>query len=116
MIGTILAVGTVVGTVVPWILDSAEQIENDREAKADYLIRTGAGAAARAPGKVKKVETSLFVEVPPDPALGGAPVLMTPEEAVWWMEASQKPEEHVAEIRGILQQQEKRRQYMQNAA
>lgn len=116
MIGTIIAVGAAVGTVLPGILDSAEEIERRRKALAERAARLTTGLLAREQGEIKEVAAIPFIEVPPDFALGGAPVLMTAKEAVWWMGASQKPEKHVAEIRGILRQQEQRRKYMQEAA
>ena len=109
MFGTIIAVGAAVGIVLPGILDSAEEIERRRKALAERAVRLTTGLLAREQGEIKEVAAIPFIEVPPDFALGGAPVLMTAKEAVWWMGASQKPEEHVAEIRGILQQQEERR-------
>lgn len=109
VIGIIAAVGAAT-TALTWAMDKSLEIEAQDNANQDMAIRALAGAAASRPGKVKEVEVNEFVEVPEgDPAFGGQAVLLTHQEAIWWMEACKSPEDHVPEIRRILAEQDIRR-------
>lgn len=108
VIGIITAVGAAT-TALTWAMDKSLEIEQEDKRNEEMMIRTLAGAAARQNGKTKDIQIDDFVEVPPDPAFGGKPVLLTHKEAVWWMQACQKPDDHIPEIRKILAGQEIRR-------
>jgi hypothetical protein len=109
MFGTILAVGAAVGTVVPWLMETSDQIEEAEKRNTDMALRQLTGQLAKADGPVEDIRTDEFVEVPADPALGGKPVLMTHTEAVWWMSAGARPGAHTKKIRKILRAQALRR-------
>lgn len=109
VIGIITAVGAAT-TALTWAMDKSLEIEQEDEHNKEMMIRALAGAAAsRQNGETKDIQIDDFVEVPPDPAFGGKPVLLTHKEAVWWMQACQKPDDHIPEIRKILAGQEIRR-------
>jgi len=109
VISIITAVGAAT-TALTWAMDKSLEIEAQDNANQDMAIRTLAGAAASRPGNVKDVEVGEFVEVPEgDPAFLGKAVLLTHQEAIWWMEACKSPEDHIPEIRRIMAEQEIRR-------
>lgn len=109
VIGILTAVGAATSALT-WAMDKSLEIEEQDKLDNDMAIRALAGAAASRPGKVKEVEVAEFVEVPEgDPAFGGQAVLLTHQEAIWWMEACKSPEDHIPEIRRIMAEQEIRR-------
>jgi len=109
VIGIIAAVGAAT-TALTWAMDKSLEIEEQDKKNEDTAIRALAGVAASRPGKVKEVEVDEFVEVPEgDPAFGGQAVLLTHQEAIWWMKACKNPEDHIPEIRRIMAEQEIRR-------
>ena len=92
MIGTILAVTGVVGSVIPWLLDTSDKIDATKDMNRQLAVRTLTGHLALQNGPTENIDVeSAYVEVPPDPAFGGQSVLMTHTEAVWWMSAGSVP-------------------------
>ena len=109
--GILSAVGAM-SSILDWAEDTSIAIREEEKQKAAQALRAMAGAAARGAGKEEKVHTERFVRVPGgDPALGGGEVLMTHEEAIWWMGASrdERMSKHVRKIRRILKAQPERR-------
>ena len=92
--------------------DASDAIRDEDERKTKAALRSLAGVSAMSEGETEDVEVPQFVELPPDPAFGGVPVLLTHEEAIWWMSASQEERmsKNVRKIRKILMAQPSRRQ------
>jgi hypothetical protein len=111
MLAIIAIAASAAGTVVPWVLGQAEEIEAKEEQAIKSLSRAMAGkAASNMAGKDEPVDMEKYVLLPPDPSFGGRPVLVTHEEFVWWVtEGVQSPEEGIRKIRKILRAQPARR-------
>ena len=109
MFGIITATMMVVGPVANWLLDENEKLDAEDEAWGNLAVRTLAWQQANVPGQEKEVPRRQWVEVPPgDPAWGGKPVRLTPQEAAWWMGACPCPQDHIPEIRRITRLQPSR--------
>lgn len=87
--------------------DASDAIREEDAHNTKMSLRSLAGVSAMAPGETEDVQVPQFVQVPPDPAFGGRPVLLSHAEAIWWMSASQeeKMSKNVKKIRKILKAQ-----------
>ena len=109
MLGIITATMMVVGPAVNWLLDENEKMDAEDEAQGKLAVRTLAGQLAASSGEEKFIPYVEWIEVPPgDPAWGGKPVRLTPQEASWWMGACHDPQDHIPEIRRITRLQPSR--------
>ena len=109
MLGVITATMMVVGPAVNWLLDENEKMDRQDEDQGKLAVRALAGQLAASSGAEKVIPYREWVEVPPgDPAWGGKPVRLTPPEAAWWMVGSQRPQDHIPEIRRIMRLQPSR--------
>jgi len=109
MFAIVTATAMVVGPAVNWLLGENEKMDAKDKALGKLAVRTLAGQLAASSGEEKPIPYREWVEVPPgDPAWGGKPVRLTPQEASWWMGACQKPQDHIPEIRRITRLQPSR--------
>ena len=112
MLEVITATMMVIGPVANWLLTENEKLDAEAEKTVEIFKRVLAHRAAKEIGKgleEREVPSQKWVEVPPgDPAWGGKPVRLTPQEAAWWMGACRCPGDHIPEIRRITRLQPSR--------